>query len=84
MNIKIKTKPFSVTSVYEGVHTVKKQWEDEVEFISYPFSIVTDRDDNICPEECVREITWVEETPTNAEEVEDFIFRTFKNKITNE
>jgi hypothetical protein len=78
MNVRIKTTPYSVTSVYEGVYTEKIQWEDEVEFKSYPFSVVTAKDDKVCPEECVNEITWVDGTPPNLEEVENFIFRTFK------
>lgn len=71
-NLKINKKPFSETLFFAGTYASDIQWEDEYETETYEFT-VTVIHDNENQLYHLEDITWVDKTPRNVDEVDDYI-----------
>jgi hypothetical protein len=71
-NLKIEKKPFSETLFFAGTYSSDVQWEDEYETENYEFT-VTVTHDNENQQYHLEEIIWVDKTPRNVDEVDDYI-----------
>lgn len=73
--------PFSSTKYYGGEYTCDcSQWEDEIQTETFEFTVAVAENHEQETEE-IMEITWVNQTPSNADEAEDWINANFFIKI---
>lgn len=82
--IHIEQQPFATNQFHNGVYTRKIEWQDELEIIEYPFTLMTTWDESISQVVVATTVTWTENYPPDQDKIEELIIESYDNVAIEE